>query len=71
MQEAREMESKAARLQKELYLPIDQVVARELEEGAETHRVWTMDFGSGKACTLLTCRNKHGRPAHGICLGGL
>jgi hypothetical protein len=45
------MEAKAARLHKELYLPIDQVVAKELGEGTETHRVWTMEFGSGKACT--------------------
>lgn len=48
MQEALEMERKAAELHKELYLPIDQVVAEELEKGAKTKIVWTMDFGSGK-----------------------
>lgn len=47
-QEALEMEKKAAALHKELYLPIDQVAAQELEPGAQTKIVWTMDFGSGK-----------------------
>ena len=47
------MERKAAALHTELYLPIDQVVATELEPGAETKVVWTMDFGSGKVRSLL------------------
>ncbi len=50
------MEKKAAELHKELYLPIDQVVAEELEQGAQTKIVWTMDFGSGKVCF----QEKHG-----------
>ncbi|EIE23485.1 phosphoglycerate kinase [Coccomyxa subellipsoidea C-169] len=36
VEEALEMERKAAELHKELYLPIDQVVAEELEQGAQT-----------------------------------
>ncbi|BDA47377.1 Phosphoglycerate kinase [Coccomyxa sp. Obi] len=48
VEEALQMERKAAAEHKELYLPIDQVVATELEPGAETKIVWTMDFGSGK-----------------------
>jgi hypothetical protein len=49
------METKAAALHKDLYLPIDQVVAQDLEEGVATKVVWTMSFGSGKVGPPALC----------------